>query len=76
MSMSKLEIAERQPRAPAVPAAQSDWLRALEMTAPIGAHPTRILPVVIEELAAKFGDAPALISERECFSHPRSSPSA
>ncbi len=66
MSMSEFEIAAK-PRAPA--SAAQAWLRALEMTAPIGAHPTRILPVVVQELAAKFEDAPALISERECFSH-------
>jgi fatty-acyl-CoA synthase len=44
-------------------------LRALRMTTPIAKNPTRVFPVVIEELAAKFGDAPALISERESFSY-------
>jgi fatty-acyl-CoA synthase len=43
------------------------WLRALEMTKPIAAHPARILPVIIDELAATFGDAPALLSDRECL---------
>jgi fatty-acyl-CoA synthase len=45
------------------------WLRALEMTASIGGNPTRTLPVVIQELADKFHDAPALLSDRECLSH-------
>ena len=45
------------------------WLRALEMTASIGANPLRTLPVVIQELAEKFHDAPALLSDRECWSH-------
>jgi fatty-acyl-CoA synthase len=44
------------------------WLRALELTKPIAAHPTRTLPVIVDELADKFGDAPALLSEREAFS--------
>jgi fatty-acyl-CoA synthase len=43
--------------------------RALRMTTPIAKHPTRVFPLVIEELAARFGDAPALISEREQFSY-------
>jgi len=43
------------------------WLQALEMTAPIPRNPHRILPNVIEELAEKFGDAPALVSDQECL---------
>jgi fatty-acyl-CoA synthase len=39
------------------------WLRALEMTAPIAEHPYRTFPAVIEELADKFADTPALLSE-------------
>ena len=42
-----------------------DWLRALELTANLGNAPTRTLPLVIDELAERFGDAPALLSERE-----------
>ena len=45
------------------------WLRALELTAPIADHPDRILPAVIEELAARFGEAPALLSDRECLTY-------
>jgi fatty-acyl-CoA synthase len=44
-------------------------MRALKMTTPIAKHPTRVFPLVIEELAEKFGDAPALISERERLSY-------
>src|SRR5262249_4332670 len=44
------------------------WLRALERTGSIAARPNRILASVIEELAAKQGQAPALVSERETFS--------
>jgi fatty-acyl-CoA synthase len=44
------------------------WLRALELTAPIAKAPWRTFPAVIEELAEKFGDAPALVSEHESLS--------
>jgi fatty-acyl-CoA synthase len=45
------------------------WLRALEATAPIASHPLRTLPVLIEELGETIGDAPALLSDRECLSY-------
>jgi hypothetical protein len=44
------------------------WLRALELTAPIAHNPTRTFPVVVEELAERFGDAPALLSDGETLS--------
>src|SRR5437867_11183514 len=44
-------------------------LRALGMTTPIAKNPTRVFPVVVEELAEKFGDAPALLSARERLSY-------
>jgi len=43
--------------------------RALKMTTPIAKNPTRVFPVVLSELADRFGDAPALISDRESFSY-------
>lgn len=45
------------------------WLRALELTAPIASNPDRILPAVILEVAARMGDAPALLSGQESFSY-------
>jgi len=45
------------------------WLRALELTAPIPRTPRRILPTVIEELAERFADAPALLSEGESLTY-------
>ncbi len=45
------------------------WVRALELTAPIARCQVRILPDVLEERAAELGDAPALLSDRECFSY-------
>jgi len=44
-------------------------LRALRMTTPIAKNPARVFPVVIDELADKYGEAPALISDRERFSY-------
>ena len=44
-------------------------LRILRMTTPIAKNPTRVFPVAIDELAARFGDAPALISGRERLSY-------
>ena len=49
--------------------ALADWVRALEAVAPIAAEPRRILPAVIEEVAQRYGDAAALISERGTFSY-------
>jgi len=40
-------------------------LRALRDTTPIARHPHRIFPLVVDELAERHGDAPALMSHRE-----------
>jgi fatty-acyl-CoA synthase len=45
------------------------WSRALALTAPIASNPKRILPAVIGELAGPFGDAPALLSDVECWTY-------
>jgi fatty-acyl-CoA synthase len=53
----------------------SDWaclkgaLRTLRMTTPIARHPTRVFPIIVDELADRYGDAPALISDRESFTY-------
>jgi len=47
----------------------SGALRTLGMTTPIARHPTRVFPQVVAELADKYGDAPALLSDRERFSY-------
>ncbi len=51
------------------PSVLKDWIRALELTAPIARAPTRTLPIVIDELAARFGDAPALIDDEGVMSY-------
>src|SRR5204862_1109765 len=35
----------------------------------IARHPRRVFPAVIAELADRYGDAPALLSDRETFSY-------
>ena len=44
------------------------WLKALGAVAEASRDPTRTLPAIIDECARRFGDAPALLSERESFS--------
>src|SRR6201992_4059792 len=45
------------------------WLRALERTAPIAANPARTLPAMLDELAERHGDAPALLNDDETLSY-------
>src|SRR5205823_4617772 len=47
------------------PSTAKAWSRALALTAPIASRPGRTLPVVLDEIAARQGDAPALLSEHE-----------
>src|SRR5258705_1726213 len=70
MMVNQAETVERpgQP-VPGKPSAARAWSRALELTAPIVRSPERILPTVIVELAETYGDAPALLSNRECLSY-------
>jgi fatty-acyl-CoA synthase len=44
-------------------------LRALRNATPIAKHPTRVFPLLIEELAEKHGDKPALVSDHETLSY-------
>src|SRR5262245_4717125 len=44
-------------------------LRTLKLTTPIAKNPTRVFPHVIDDLADKFEDAPALLSDRESFTY-------
>jgi fatty-acyl-CoA synthase len=45
------------------------WLRALETTGRLTSVPGRTLPRLMDELADRFGDAPALLSDRESFTY-------
>src|SRR5262249_14169865 len=42
--------------------------RTLRMTTPLARYPEHIFPLLISELAARYGDSPALLSDREKFS--------
>jgi len=44
------------------PSATSAWIRALQATAPIAKAPDRTFPVLMDDLAERFGGAPALLS--------------
>jgi fatty-acyl-CoA synthase len=44
-------------------------LRTTRLTTPIAHHPDRTFPAVIDELAARHGDKPALVSERETLTY-------
>jgi fatty-acyl-CoA synthase len=45
------------------------WLRALDLTASLTRNPNRLLATVIEERAAQHPEAPALLSDGECFTY-------
>jgi fatty-acyl-CoA synthase len=45
------------------------WVRALEKTSRISAHPDRIFPRVVDELAIRIGDASALLSDRQTLTY-------
>src|SRR5215471_7142990 len=56
-------------RDPAHQSPAKAWLRALELTAPIAANPSRTLPALPGAVGDQHGGAPALISERETLSY-------
>ena len=43
--------------------------RTLRRTRPIGRNPRRIFPLVVDEIAARYGDKPALYSDRESLTY-------
>ena len=43
--------------------------RTLRRTRPIGSNPTRVFPLVVDEVAARYGDKPALYSDRESLTY-------
>jgi fatty-acyl-CoA synthase len=45
------------------------WVRALAMTAPISRNASTTLPILIENLADRFGTAPALLSDQVSLSY-------
>lgn len=49
--------------------ARDAWLRALQSTASIGKDPKQTLPLVIQQVAQRFPDRPALIGEANNFTY-------
>lgn len=45
------------------------WARAIELTARISAEPHRTFPRVLGEIAARLGDAPALLSDTQSLTY-------
>ncbi len=45
------------------------YFRALRAVQPIAGVPTRVFPTLIDKLARRHGDRPALLSERESFTY-------
>jgi fatty-acyl-CoA synthase len=52
-----------------MPSPAKAWLRALERTAAIEREPTLTLPLLIDQLAERFGEAPALTGPGSCLSY-------
>jgi fatty-acyl-CoA synthase len=67
--MTLIEAERAGPTGAGKDTALRDWVRALEATAPIAAHPQQLLGDIIEELADKQGDAPALLGSGESLSY-------
>jgi fatty-acyl-CoA synthase len=67
--MAFIDLEPRQRPARGSETALRDWVRALEATAPIARQPERLLPSVIEEIAQRRGEAPALLSTGECLTY-------
>ena len=61
-------LAENVARPDRPPTPARAWMRALEATARAGEDAKRTLPVVIGELGLRFGEKPALLSDRETMS--------
>src|SRR5258708_31738283 len=68
-AMTQLALDRTAPQPERGDSAAKAWLRALAATAAIGAPPPRTLPVLIEDLAETYGDAPALLSDRETLTY-------
>jgi fatty-acyl-CoA synthase len=49
--------------------ANEDWIRALARVEPIARHPTRTLPVVLDDLAERYQSAPALVATGESLTY-------
>src|SRR5439155_13617212 len=51
------------------PSVAKAWLRALAKTVPIAGRPAHVFAAVIDEAVERYGEPPALLSARECFTY-------
>ena len=56
-------------RARVKPSAAKSWLKAIELTSRIEAHPRRLFADIVEDWAARQPDRPALVSDVETLSY-------
>jgi fatty-acyl-CoA synthase len=54
---------------PRKPSAAKTWLKAIELTSPIEAEPSRLFADVVEDWAARQPDRPALVSDAQTLSY-------
>ncbi len=67
--MALIDLEPRQRPAHGRDGALSDWVRALQATAPIARQKQRLLPCVIEDMAQRRGAAPALLAQGESLTY-------
>jgi fatty-acyl-CoA synthase len=69
MTTSLIDRSREIPPPRAKPSAAKAWLKAIELTSRIEANPQRLLADIVDEYAARQGDRPALLSDRETFTY-------
>src|ERR1700761_9480711 len=69
MNTDAIEQSPDSLRPRAKPSAAKSWLKAIELTSRIEAHPSRLFADVVEDWAARQPDRAALISQAETFSY-------
>ena len=67
MTSAAVAFGDIAPRQSATGVTQA-WARALKLTADLTANPPRTLAVVLEELAQRYGEAPAILSAQTAYS--------
>src|SRR5262245_45643720 len=66
------DLIDRSAQAPVLrgkPSAAKTWLKAIELTSRIEVNPQRLFADIVEDWAARQGDRPALVSDRETYSY-------
>src|ERR1700741_2842438 len=69
MTTDLIHRSTEPPASRAKPSAAKTWLKAIELTSPIEVDPQRLFADIVEDWAARRGDRPALVSDRETYSY-------